>query len=299
VRSAKSRSSTTRLVEGDGWTLLVRRWGNQAELVVTAQDAATGQAVLKQAADGACEPPAEDNSSVPFGFWHLAPYGATRDERSIRVEPWSALRRNYAAPVALAFDGLTSLSPDRLAGKLLLLHGPPGTGKTTALRSLAYEWRQWCSLDVVLDPEHLFGNAGYMMSVVLGDEEQDSARWRLLVLEDCDELIRAEAKSGSGQALARLLNLTDGIIGQGMRVLVAITTNEPLARLHPAIVRAGRCLAEVEVGLLSQAECRRWLGQAVSVPEGGFSLAELWALSAQLAVVRSSKSRDVAVGQYL
>ena len=39
-------------------------------------------------------------------------------------------------------------------------------------------------------------------------------RWRLLILEDCDELIRGDAKSGTGQSLARLLNLTDGILGQ-------------------------------------------------------------------------------------
>jgi hypothetical protein len=43
-------------------------------------------------------------------------------------------------------------------------------------------------------------------------------------------------------------------------VLVAITTNEDLARLHPAAVRPGRCLAQIEVGRLPRAEAIAWLG---------------------------------------
>lgn len=86
--------------------------------------------------------------------------------------------------------------------------------KTTALRALAHAWRGWCQLDYVLDPERLFADPGYLMSAALSEDDDEGAprRWRLLLLEDCDELIRAEAKEGSGQALSRLLNLTDGLV---------------------------------------------------------------------------------------
>src|SRR2546423_3573252 len=101
------------------------------------------------------------------------------------------------------------------------------------------------------------------MDVAVGEHDDESGkRWRLLVLEDCDELIRGEAKAASGQSLARLLNLTDGLLGHGRDVLVAITTNEALDRLHPAVVRPGRCLAQVEVGPLSRAEAVAWLGDS-------------------------------------
>src|SRR5262249_22165954 len=77
------------------------------------------------------------------------------------------------------------------------------------------------------------------------EDDDEPRRWRLLLLEDCDELIRGEAKRSTGQSLSRLLNLTDGLLGQGRDVLVAITTNEDVARLHPAVVRPGRCLARI------------------------------------------------------
>ena len=98
------------------------------------------------------------------------------------------------------------------------------------------------------------------------------------MLEDCDELIRSEAKHTSGQALSRLLNLTDGMLGQGRRVLVAITTNEDIARLHPAVVRPGRCLAQLEVGPLSRTEATTWLGRPDGIGPDGATLATLYAL---------------------
>ena len=48
----------------------------------------------------------------------------------------------------------------------------------------------------------------------------DSPQWRVLVIEDADELLREDAKSRVGQVLSRLLNLGDGILGQGLRVIV-------------------------------------------------------------------------------
>ena len=75
--------------------------------------------------------------------------------------------------------------------------------------------------------------------------------WRLLVLEDTGELLTPDAKTVIGQGLSRFLNVVDGLIGQGLRVLVLVTTNEEIRKLHPAVARPGRCAANVSFGSLS------------------------------------------------
>jgi ATPase family associated with various cellular activities (AAA) len=115
--------------------------------------------------------------------------------------------------------------------------------------------------------------------------------------EDCDELIRGEAKQHSGQALSRLLNLTDGLLGQGRKVIVAITTNEDLARLHPAVVRPGRCLARIEVPALPLGQAQTWLGTSLGIPADGATLAELYALRANR--LDTVPRQSVPSGQYL
>jgi hypothetical protein len=271
------------LAAGDGWMIRVVRWHNGgAEVSVTAVAEDLARTVLAQATKDAAVEQSAGDEAVSMGFWHRSPRrGPHRAARRLSAAPWADIRANYPAAAAAALSELMAVTPDTVHGHLVLLHGAAGTGKTTALRTLAREWRSWCQADCVLDPETLFSEPGYLMDVAIGydDEDDDTPPWRLLLLEDCDELIRGQA----GQPLSRLLNLTDGMLGQGRKVLVAITTNEDLHQLHPAVVRPGRCLAHIEIGPLAAAEAGALLGRPVAGP---VTLAELYAMRSGHALAR-------------
>jgi hypothetical protein len=78
-------------------------------------------------------------------------------------------------------------------------------------------------------------------------------------MEDTGEMLSADAKERAGQGLSRLLNVVDGLIGQGLRILVMITTNERVGTLHPAVSRAGRCALAHEFDRLPVDAANAWL----------------------------------------
>jgi hypothetical protein len=289
LRSYERKSYALQIAVGDGWTLELARW-NQGNgmATVTAISAELAQEVAQRAAKLVSKRVKEAQNTVQMGFWHASSGNAQRQVRAIEAPAWKDVKRNYAANVAAQLERIMAVTPATVNGRLLLLHGPPGTGKTSALRALGLAWQGWCKIDCVLDPEALLGSPGYLLQVVMGaaygpGSNTDKRKWRLLILEDCDELIRGGAKQAAGQALSRLLNLTDGLLGQGQNVLVAITTNEELGRLHPAVIRPGRCLAQVEVGPLPREEAIAWLGGDDGLAGRSATLAELYALRARAA----------------
>lgn len=233
--------------------------------------------------------PEPDDGTAKVVFWSRGRHSTEATVKRVASPHWDEIARNYPSSTRDALLPLmTDLDAVAARGRLLLWHGPPGVGKTWALRALAREHPRSAVLDYIVEPEIVFGAGSHNLTAVLHgheddhhDDEEDhegserEAPWRIVVLEDTDELLSVDAKERAGQGMARLLNLTDGLLGQAHRVLVLITTNEPLSSFHPAVVRPGRCGALVSFRPFTAAEATEWLGAPVDRPR---SLAELFAL---------------------
>jgi hypothetical protein len=280
-RTISSGPVTDVMAQVDDTLVLLRTWKAAADVWVTASDAAVAAGVADEVLQRVA--PVRRPNRVDARFTSFD--GGTR-WGDLEVRPWDAVATTYPRAVRDALDVVMAhRHAVEDASRLLLWHGEPGTGKTTAIRALLHAWRDWAEGVVVTDPDELLGSAKYLRSALLDAVDED--RWQLFVLEDAESLLR----KGSGKGLAKLLNLCDGLLGQGLRCLFLITTNEPLNTLHPAITRPGRCLSRIEFGKLGSAEAAHLLGRPV---EGDMTLAEVMAAK-PVTVVQA----PVAVGQYL
>lgn len=220
---------------------------------------------------------------VDMAIWNFSNSGPSMSRRQLSVDEWAVIHRNYPGSFGRDLGELMALRRPEGRGRLVLWHGPAGTGKTTALKTLAKAWEPWCDTHYISDPETFFGRPDYLLEV-LSDRGRsarpnagdDQNRWRMIIAEDSDEYLRASARKEAGAALGRLLNTTDGILGQGSNAIVVLTTNEETHRLHPALTRPGRCLAQIEFRRFTPDEARAWLPGAVPAPDGATTLAELY-----------------------
>jgi len=260
-------------------TMLSQADSGSIGLAVAANDIDTAKSLICDVKKLFPEVAITEDQIVPILFWHSGDAGSAAALRRMSVVAWNHVSGNYtgqtSSDLSLLMEGF---DPAKHHGRLMLWHGEPGTGKTYAIRALAWAWRKWCRFEYVTDPERLFGDASYLMQVLLTDESDD--RWRLLIIEDSGELLTMDAKSIVGQGLSRLLGLADGLLGQGSRILTLITTNEDLGKFHPALLRPGRCLSQILFSRFGADEASSWLEAARcdKCTETPKTLSELYAM---------------------
>lgn len=126
---------------------------------------------------------------------------------------------------------------------LYMLHGPPGTGKSTYIKYLASVLKK----DVIFFPTSMVGDLTNPSIVNLLTKKQNC----ILILEDAEKAITKREFNSDSSLVSTLLNMTDGILGDVLKLNVIVTYNCDRQDIDEALLRKGRLKAEHSFNKLS------------------------------------------------
>ena len=154
-------------------------------------------------------------------------YGIRKTE--IEVKPFDCdIKKNYNDD--LPYDRLNELINSN-EQELILLHGEPGTGKTSIIKKLVND---------NADVEFLYFDFNMLTSFSdskIFDFLLDHKN-HVFIIEDCEKLFTD--RNNGNQYLNTMLNLTDGIIGEAFAIKFVCTFNCPPSKIDKAVMREGR-----------------------------------------------------------
>lgn len=131
---------------------------------------------------------------------------------------------------------------------IVLLHGLPGTGKTTYLRYLIGKIKKRI---LFLSPNV----AGNLMNPDFIELLIDNPN-TVLIIEDAENIIM-DRKYESSSSVSNLLNISDGLLADFLNVQLVCTFNNALTMVDSALMRKGRLIAKHEFGKLNAEKAQR------------------------------------------
>jgi len=120
---------------------------------------------------------------------------------------------------------------------LVLLHGRPGTGKTSYIRHLISTLKK----DVIFLPPNMAGAITNpdLISVLIDNPNS------IFVIEDAENIVVDREKDGHSPVTA-LLNISDGLLSDCLNIQIVCSFNTDISKVDAALMRKGRLIAKYE-----------------------------------------------------
>jgi len=154
---------------------------------------------------------------------------------------------------------------------IVLLHGTPGSGKSTYLKYLT---KHIPNKKIYFVPPSMAGALSEPTIIPFLMDRPNS----ILIIEDGENAIAKREGNSSSMGVSNILNLTDGILGDCLKIQIIATFNMEKKLIDPALLRKGRLIAEHKFDNLSIEETNQLLQHLGSsfVSEEGLTLADIY-----------------------
>jgi energy-coupling factor transporter ATP-binding protein EcfA2 len=131
---------------------------------------------------------------------------------------------------------------------IVLLHGLPGSGKTTYLRHLIGKIKK----KVLFLSPNIAGSLTDPDFIDLLVDNPNS----VVIIEDAENVIM-DRRNNPQSSVSNLLNISDGLLADFLNVQLICTFNSSVALIDSALMRKGRLIAKYEFGKLSIAKAQK------------------------------------------
>jgi len=165
-------------------------------------------------------------------------------------------RNNYSKDVLDNYDYVVKqFSSTDPFGRLVIVHGPPGTGKTRMLKSFINDIKSEKNKYIFFQPEFLSRHSISSITRLLMDAVEDYKSITIFI-EDADDIL-VPRQADNMTAISTLLNFADGFIGSMLNLKIIVTTNAADFSIDKALKRAGRLCKIMNVGTLEPEQANK------------------------------------------